>query len=198
MWPPPGFTRRLHSGTKQDWNIIAIPAENSWNSLTPIIEVAGEQWPWNIPYTIPQLHITIASLGDSINWAEKENELKSILSEAITGQGPIKLELRGLNILRNTMIVQIIDVQDVLRPLVSQLTKQIKKKGLVRNFRAGLHSQLWWTSIIRLYKPIPNELLSFVSNFRDTSFASITINSIELCKNNKTFESWETLHTQIL
>ncbi len=195
LWPPPGFTRKLHAGTKQEWNIIAIPEENSWKSLAPIIEVVGEQWPWHTPYTIPQLHITIAGLGDSIDWTKKENELKSILNKATAKQGPIRVDLHGINILRNTIIVQIIDVEGGLKNLVSQVTKEIKKEGLVRNYRAGLHSELWWTSIIRLYKPIPDELLSFVSNFRNTLFASILINSIELCNNNKTFESWKALHT---
>lgn len=195
VWPPHGFTHKLHAGTKQDYNLIAIPEQSTWQSLTPVIEVASEQWSGHIPYTIPQLHITLAGLGDSVHWGEQEAELKSILNEITVRLGPINIDLHGLNILRNTIIVQIIDVEDNLKQLVSQLAKQIRKRGLIRNYRAGLHSQLWWTSIIRLYPPISDDVQSFVNSFRNMTFASTTINSIELCKNNKTFESWETLHT---
>jgi len=195
LWPPAGFSRNINSSTRLDWNIIAIPPPESWRSLTPIIEVVGEQWPWNIPYTIPQMHITIAGLSNTMNWTEREKDLKSILTDITTGQVPIKLSLRGINILRNTIIVQTIDLDGSLRKLVGQFAKQIRDKKIVRNFRVGVHSELWWASIIRLYKPIPDDILALVANFRDTDFGSAVIDSIELCQNNKTFDSKQTLHT---
>jgi 2'-5' RNA ligase len=195
LWPPPGFSRNINSGTRLDWNIIAIPPAESWKSLTPIIEVVGEQWPWNIPYTIPQLHITIAGLSNTVDWAAREKDLKSILTDITAEQGPIKLSLHGINILRNTIIVQTIDLDGSLRKLVGQFAKHIREKKIVRNFRVGVHSELWWASIIRLYKPIPDDILALVANFRDTDFGLIIIDSIELCQNNKTFDSKKTLQT---
>ena len=188
-WPPPGFTVDKH--TRKNWGLIALPKAEDWQHVCEIIDVISQSWSWNIAYTLPQLHITIGSLGTPSSWKEHEEILDAILRQATVYQDPIEVDFHGINLLRNTIIVQVIDKQDKFRKLVSEITALVKEAGLAKNLKIGIHDRLWWTSIVRLYQPIPDDIQSFVKSFRNIFLGSSVINSIKLIENNKTHDPLE-------
>jgi hypothetical protein len=185
-WPPPGFTTDKH--TKKSWGLIAVPEDQAWKNVCDIIDVISKSWPWNVAYILPQLHITIAGLGNPTNWKDNEEILHAIMRQIVTNLDPIEIEFKGLNILRNTIIVQIIDKNDKFRTLVNKVSESISEAGLARNLKIGIHNELWWASIVRLYQPIPDDILAFASNFKNLLLGSTVLNSIHLIENNKTHD----------
>ncbi len=135
-----------------------------------------------------QLHITIAGLGNPSSWKTNEEILHAILRQITAQQEPIELDFCGLSILRNTIIVKIIDRNNSFKTLVEKVIQSVSEAGLSRNLKIGLHNELWWTSIVRLYKPIPDEILTFVDSFKDIFLGSTILSSIHLIENNKTHD----------
>jgi hypothetical protein len=185
-WPPSGFT--MDPNSKLNWTIIASLKEDAWLGVVNLITEIANRWPWNIAYTAPQLHITVTGLGGSNYWAVRESGLQMIMQQATADQEPIEIKIHGLNILRNTMIVQAINVDDRLTKLVDKLSNSIKPIDTAQNFRTGIHSEVWWTSIVRLYNPIPDDLLDFVSAHRNSHLGSGLIDSVHLIETTKGFD----------
>lgn len=185
-WPPAGFT--MDTNSKLTWTITGSPKSEHWHEVTKVITEFSNRWPWNVPYTMPQLHVTVTGLGKPYYWKDRESDLRSILKQSIANLGPIEISIRGLNLLRNTIVVQIIDNQDKLRRLVNDLSQSIKVIDPAQDFRPGIHNEVWWTSIARLYKPVPDELLTFIDGFRDTDFGSGLIESVRLIETTKGFD----------
>jgi len=112
-------------------------------------------------------------------------ERGGLAEKVVTQYASIAVSIQGINILRNTVVVQIVDVDDKLRTMVEQLAQLIKDVDPGSNFRPGIHTHVWWTSIARLYKPISDEIADFIVSQRKTEFATSSIESIQLIETTK-------------
>lgn len=182
-WPPTGFT--VDTNTKLTWTITASISEKGWDRVSTVIADLADRWPWHAAYSIPQLHVTIAGLGHPQYWNSREEALKLVLEKVLTHYSSINVRIHGLNILRNTVVVQIVDLENNMRTIVEQLAQLVKDIDPDSHFRPGIHAYVWWASIVRLHQPISDDVIDFVHSQRQTEFATTSIESIQLIETTK-------------
>jgi len=142
-------------------------------------------------YGNENLHFTLVGLGTYPSVSTQMAKIINICRDVVSKFHAFNVELSGLNIFPDTVIVQVLDNEGKFSSLVQHINQKLLYENIIKLENIGLHNHIWWVTLLRFISNDveTGELLRLLEKMHTLYIGRMKVSEFEIVKTDKFYRS---------